>query len=61
MKTIRLLIVDKSMNTTEIEINTLQFKSMGIDLSKVKKHDKKRDLNNSITEFLESFEENKKV
>ena len=55
MKVIKLLIIDEKMNTTEIEINSLQFKSMGIDLSKVKKHSKKRDLNVSITEFLEGF------
>lgn len=55
MKTLKLLIIDKNMNTTEIEINPYQFNSLGIDLSKVKKHDKKRDLNVAITEFLESF------
>ena len=55
MKVIKLLIVDEKMNTTEIEINSLQFKSMGIDLTKVKKHSKKRDLNITITEYLDSF------
>lgn len=61
MKTIKLLIVDKDMNSVVTEINYLQYKTMGIDLTKVKKHTGKRDLNIEITKFLESFnEENKK-
>lgn len=53
MKTLKLLIVDKKMNTTEIEINSLQFQSLGIDLSNVKEHKGKRELNNTIAEFIE--------
>ena len=53
MKKLSLLIVDENMSTTEIEINVLQFQSLGIDLSKVTKHDKKRDLNVTITEYIE--------
>ncbi len=59
MTMLKLLIVDKNMNTTEIEINSIQFKSLGIDLSKVKKHEGKRDLNNEITNFLDSFKDEK--
>ena len=58
MKTLRLMLVDKDMNTIDFEINTLQFQSLGLDLSKVKKHERKRDLNKTITDFIESFEEN---
>lgn len=57
--TLRLMIVDSAMNTTEIEINKLQFDSMGIDLTKVKKHKNKRELNVELTKFLESFMEEK--
>lgn len=55
MKTIKLLIVDEKMRTTEIEINPFQFQSLGIDLTNVKEHDKKRDLNITITDYLDSF------
>lgn len=58
MKTLRLMIIDERMSATEIEINKLQFDSLGIDLSKVKKHDSKRDLNKTITEFLGNEEKN---
>jgi hypothetical protein len=57
MKTIKLIIIDEKMNSVEVEINSLQYKSMGLDLSKVKKHEKKRDLNMTITEFLEKNKE----
>lgn len=53
MKNIKLLIVDKKGNVTEIEINSLQFRSMGIDLSKVDKFSSKRELNKRITKFME--------
>lgn len=59
MKNIKLMIIDSKMNSTEIEINSLQFKSMGIDLSKVKKHTSKRELNKEITKFIESCKEEK--
>lgn len=54
MKTIRLMIIDERMNATEIEINKLQFDSLGIDLSKVIKCKTKRELNNALTKFLEN-------
>ena len=58
MRILRFLIVDEQMNTTEIEINSLQFQTMGINKTRIKKHDKKRDLNVTVTEFLDSFKEN---
>ena len=61
MDNIKLLLVDKDMNTIIFEINYLQFKSLGLDLSNVKKHDKKRDLNVTITNYLESFYNSKKM
>ena len=59
MKILKLLLIDENMNSAIIEINSLQFKSLGIDLSKVKKHEKKRDLNTTITNYLKELEENK--
>lgn len=53
MKTLRLMIIDEKMGTTEIEINKLQFQSLGVDLSKVINHESKRELNKTITKFLE--------
>lgn len=49
------MLVDKDMNTIEFEINKLQFKSLGLDLTKIKNHEGKRDLNVTITKFIESF------
>lgn len=59
MKILKLLLIDEKMNTAIIEINSLQFRSLGIDLSKVKNHEKKRDLNVTITNYLKELEENK--
>ena len=53
MEKLKLLIIDKEMNLTEIEINRLQFQSLGIDLSKVTFHTSKRELNKTITKFIE--------
>lgn len=52
MKTINLLIIDKKMRSTEIEINAIQFQSLGIDFSKIRENKGKRELTNSINEFL---------
>lgn len=52
LKTLKLMIIDEKMRTIEIEINSLQFQSLGIDLSKVKEHEGKRELNNTITDFI---------
>ena len=40
------------MRSTEIEINAIQFQSLGIDFSKIKENKGKRELTNSINEFL---------
>ena len=59
MNKLRLLVVDKDLTTCEIEIDSYQFKNLGIDIRNAKKHEKKRDLNVEITNFLESFKEEK--
>lgn len=59
MEKLRLIVIDKQMTTCEIEIGSNQFKSLGIDVRKAKKHTRKRNLNITITEFIESFSEDK--
>lgn len=59
MNKLRLLVVDKDLTTCEIEIDSYQFKSLGIDIKNAKTHEKKRDLNVEITNFLNSFKEEK--
>jgi len=56
---IRLMIIDKNMNAVEVEVNESLFRLLNVDFSKIKKHEKKRDLNITITEYLESFSEEK--
>lgn len=53
MEKLKLLIIDKEMTLTEIEVNGYQFRSLGIDLNKVTKHTSKRELNKTITKFIE--------
>lgn len=52
---LKLILIDSYMNSCEIEIDQNQYKMLGIDIAKAKKHSKKRDLNVEITEFLKKF------
>ena len=54
---LRLMIIDKNMNAVEVEVNESLFRLLNVDFSKVVKHEKKRDLNITITEYLDSFKE----
>ncbi len=54
---LRLMIIDKNMNAVEVEVNESLFRLLNVDFSKVIRHDKKRDLNITITEYLDSFKE----
>lgn len=60
MKTVTLMLIDKDMNTVVFDINNLQFRSLGIDLSKAKHHTSKRELNKEITNYLESMNNEKR-
>lgn len=51
MKT-KMLLIDKKMNCIEIEISELNFRLLNVDYSKIKKHEMKRELNSTITKFL---------
>ena len=54
---LRLMIIDKNMNAVEVEVNESLFRLLNVDFSKVIRHEKKRDLNITITEYLDSFKE----
>lgn len=58
MEKLRLMLVDEKMNTVEFEVSKIQFQRLGLDLTKITKHNKKRDLNITITRYLDSFNEN---
>ena len=60
MKTVTLMLIDKDMNTVVFDINNLQFKSLGIDLTKAKHFTSKRELNKEVTRFIESMNDEKR-
>lgn len=53
------MIIDKNMNSTEVEVNETIYRLLNIKKENIKKHQKKRDLNITITEYLESFKDEK--
>lgn len=55
MKT-KMLLIDKHMNCIEIEVSELNFRLLNVDFNKIKKHEKKRDLNVTISEFIQRME-----
>lgn len=57
MNTLKLIVIDKDMTSCEIEIDSYQFKNLGIDIKNAKIHTGKRDLNVTVTEFLEKVKE----
>lgn len=48
----KMLLIDKNMNCVEVEISELNFRLLNVDYSKIQKHEMKRDLNSTITKFL---------
>lgn len=48
----KMLLIDKNMNCVEIEISELNFRLLNVDYSKIQKHEMKRELNATITKFL---------
>ena len=60
MKTIKLIVIDKDMTTCEIEVNALEYKSLGIDYKNAKIHLGKRDLNVTLSEWLEKVNEDER-
>ena len=51
---VKLLVLDKNMNTAEIELESWQFRSLGITPDIVKKHESKSSLNKCVTEFVKN-------
>jgi len=59
VKTIKLMMIDKDMTTCEIEVNAFTYKSLGIDYKKAKIHLGKRELNVTLSEWLERMNDGK--
>lgn len=58
---VNLLIIDKNMNTVEVEINSVIFSQLNIEATKVKKNKSKSELNRSVNEFLLQYKEDPKT
>lgn len=56
---IKLMIIDKNMNSVVVEVNESLYRLLNVKVENIKTHEKKRDLNITITEYLESFNEEK--
>lgn len=52
MSRIQILIVDKDMNTLEMDIPTFMLDQLNYDNSQVKKHNNKTSLQAEISEFI---------
>lgn len=52
MNRINILIIDKDMNTIELEIPTFMLNQLNYDNSQVKKHKSKASLQAEISEFI---------
>ena len=50
----KMLLIDQKMNCVEVEINELNFRLLNVDYSKIQRHEMKRQLNATITKFLNS-------
>lgn len=48
----KMLLIDQNMNSVEVEISELNFRLLNVDYSKIQKHEMKRQLNSTITKFL---------
>ena len=49
---INLLLIDRHMNTVEIDIPTFMLGELNLDLSDFKKHESKKELNTEVTNFI---------
>ena len=57
---VNLLIIDKNMNTVEVEVNSVIFSQLNIEANKVKKNKSKSELNKAVNDFLLQFKEDPK-
>lgn len=49
---ITVLLVDQQRNTVELELDSGLYRMLGIKQENIKKHDKRTELNNTVTAFL---------
>ena len=52
---IRLLVIDEKRNSYVLELSEQEFKHLRIQKEKIKKHQKRIELNKTVTDFLNSF------
>jgi hypothetical protein len=52
---IKLLLIDEKKNSIVVDLSESQFTSLGIDKDNIKEHSKRSDLNQTVTDFLNSF------
>ena len=52
---VNLLIIDKDMNTVELDIPRFMLDEINYSQQQIKKHTTKKDLNNEVSEFLKKF------
>ncbi len=51
---IKLLLIDEKRNSIVVELSEPQFRSLGIDKIQIKEHSKRTELNQTVTDFLNS-------
>lgn len=52
MARINLLLIDKHMNTFEVNIPDFMLREINFDPAQVKNHESKKELNTEVSEFL---------
>lgn len=52
---IKLLLIDEKRQSIVLNLTEQQFRCLNIDKTQIKKHQKRIDLNQTVTEYLNSF------
>ena len=52
---INILIIDKDMNTLELDIPNFMLKDLNYDQAQLIKHSSKKELNATVTSFLQKY------
>lgn len=55
MSRVNLLLIDKDMNTLELDIPTFMLANLNYDNAQVKHHNTKKELNSEINQFFSKF------
>lgn len=56
---LKLMIIDKDMNSVVVEVDESLYRLLNVKKENIKIHEKKRDLNITITEYLDTFKNEK--